>query len=134
MSLPSRRLFLLGALALWAGPARASGGGDAAPRSGSEYVSLGDFTINLPATGRRHQYLLVAVAVEVQADAAQAFKDINPRLREAVLQQLMKMSQRGQLRQGTTDPGQLRDELYACLQRIRAEGLKSVVITRMMHS
>lgn len=134
MSLRSRRLLLLGALALPAGPALAAGGGDAAPRSGTEFVPLGDFTVNLPHQGRRHQYLLVGISVEVQADAAQAFKDINPRLREAVLQQLMRMSQRGQLKQGTADPAQLRDELYATLVKVRPDGLRSVVITRMMHS
>lgn len=131
---PLPRRLLVGLLPLLARPALASAPPPAAPRSGTEYVPLGDFTVNLPTTGRRHQYLLIAVSVEVQADAAQGFRDINPRLREAVLLQLMTLSHRGQLKPGVIDPGALRDELFASLSRVRTEGLKSVVITRMMHS
>lgn len=135
MPVPRRRAALLGAsLLLLARPALASGGGAETPRSGTEFLNLGEFTVNLPSIGRRHQYLMVGISLEVQADAAQGFRDINPRLREAVLQALMTLSQRGQLRQGVVDPGALRDDLYASLTRVRAEGLKGVVITRMTHS
>jgi hypothetical protein len=129
-SLPRR--LLLGALPLLASPAFAAS--EAPPKAGTEFIALGDFTVNLPSVGRRHQYLMVGISVEVTGDAAQGFRDINPRLREAVLQELMKLSQRGQLRQGVIDPGALRDDLHACLAKVRSEGLKSVVITRMMHS
>ena len=106
----------------------------AGPARAYEFLPLGDFTVNLPSTGRRHQYFLVSITIEVKADQVQAFRDLSPRLKEAVLQQLMRMSERQQLRPGGADPAAVREALFASLVRVQEEGLKSVVITRMMHS
>jgi flagellar basal body-associated protein FliL len=105
-----------------------------APKKEFEYVTLGDFTVNLPAASRRMSYVVVSVTLETQAAQTQQFKDLSPRLKQAVLQRLMAMSERQELRPGRTDPTTLRDNLFDSLARIQEEGLKDVVITRLIHS
>lgn len=106
----------------------------AAPKKPFEYVTLGDFTVNLPRVGRRMSYVVVSVTLETKSEDAQAFKDISPRLRQAVLTRLMSMSLRQELRPGHTDPALLRDSLVDSLTQVQEEGLKDVVITRLIYS
>ncbi|MXP65554.1 flagellar basal body-associated FliL family protein [Roseomonas sp. M0104] len=111
-------------------PARA----EEAPKKEFEYVTLGDFTVNLPSSSRRMSYVVVSVTLETRAEQTQQFKDLSPRLKQAVLQRLMAMSVRHELRPGRTDPGVLRDNLFDSLAQLREEGLKDVVITRLLYS
>jgi hypothetical protein len=99
-----------------------------------DFLVLGDFTVNLPAAGRRMSYVVVSVTLETRSDEMQGFKDVSPLLRQAVLRKLMAMSERNELRPGQTDPALLRDSLYDSLARVREEGLRDVVITRLLHS
>ncbi|MBC9207723.1 flagellar basal body-associated FliL family protein [Roseomonas aerophila] len=99
-----------------------------------EFVPLGDFTVNLPSSGRRMAYVVVSVTLETRSEETQGFKEVSPLLRQAVLRRLMAMSERNQLRPGQTDPSLLRDSLYDSLAQIREEGLRDVVITRLLHS
>jgi flagellar basal body-associated protein FliL len=107
---------------------------EAAPKKEFEFVALGDFTINLPSAGRRMSYIVVSVTLETEAEQTQQFKDLQPRLKQAVLQRLMAMSERQELRPGRTDPSLLRDSLFDSLARIQEAGLRDVVITRLLHS
>jgi hypothetical protein len=113
-----------------AGPALAA----EAARKEVDFLVLGDFTVNLPPAGRRMSYVVVSVTLEAKADDVQGFKDVSPLLRQAVLRRLMSMSERNQLRPGQTDPALLRDSLYDSLAQVREEGLRDVVITRLLHS
>jgi hypothetical protein len=99
-----------------------------------DFLALGDFTVNLPATGRRMSYVVVSVTLETRSAEMQGFKDVSPLLRQAVLRKLMSMSERNELRAGQTDPALLRDNLYDSLAQVREEGLRDVVITRLLHS
>lgn len=99
-----------------------------------DFVPLGDFTVNLPSAGRRMAYVVISVTLETQSEQTQGFKDVSPLLRQAVLRKLMAMSERNQLRPGQTDPSLLRDSLYDSLAQVREEGLRDVVITRLLHS
>ncbi|PHK93724.1 hypothetical protein CR162_17200 [Pseudoroseomonas rhizosphaerae] len=114
-------------------PPRSARAAEAAKKE-FEYVTLGDFTVNLPAQNRRMSYVVVSVTLETQAAQSQNFRDLSPRLKQAVLQRLMAMSERQELRPGHTDPARLRDKLFDSLARIQEEGLKDVVITRLIHS
>jgi hypothetical protein len=138
MAVPSRRAFLIPVAGLLiAGTIRTSevrAGEPAAPPKPFTFMPLGDFTVNLPLKGRRHQYFLVSVTLETKTEDTQAFVDIVPRLKDSVLQRLMQMSSRDELRPGETDIARLRENLFASLREVRTEGLKSVVITRMMHT
>lgn len=128
----SRRA-LLGALA---GAMMLATPGLAAEAAKKEYdfLALGDFTVNLPAAGRRMSYVVVSVTLETRSAEMQGFKDVSPLLRQAVLRKLMSMSERNELRAGQTDPALLRDSLYDSLAQVREEGLRDVVITRLLHS
>lgn len=130
--LPSRRALLggfAGALSL-AGPVTAA----EATKKEYDFLALGDFTVNLPTAGRRMSYVVVSVTLETRSAEMQGFKDVSPLLRQAVLRKLMSMSERNELRPGQTDPALLRDNLYDSLAQVREEGLRDVVITRLLHS
>jgi flagellar basal body-associated protein FliL len=130
--LPHRRGLLGGLAALLL----ASSGAVAAEAAKKEFefLALGDFTVNLPSAGRRMSYVVVSVTLETRSELLQGFKDVSPLLRQAVLRRLMAMSERHELRPGATDPGMLRDRLYDSLAQVREDGLKDVVITRLIHS
>jgi flagellar basal body-associated protein FliL len=104
------------------------------PKKEFEYIPLGDFTINLPVAGRRMSYVVVSVTLETDAAHSQPFKDLQPRLKQAVLRRLISMSERQELRPGHTDPSQLRDNLFDSLAQVQEAGLRDVVITRLLHS
>jgi flagellar basal body-associated protein FliL len=87
-----------------------------------EFVPLGDFTVNLPSSGRRMAYVVVSVTLETRSEETQGFKEVSPLLRQAVLRRLMAMSERNQLRPGQTDPSLLRDSLYDSLARSARKG------------
>ncbi len=135
MAYPTRRSALLMPTALLlagvAGRARAAEGPAPKPY---DFLPLGDFTVNLPRTGRQAHYLIVSVTIETKSEETQAFRDLAPRLKETVLQRLLEMSDRRQLQPGGTDPATLRENLFSSLSQVREAGLKSVVITRMLHS
>ena len=82
----------------------------------------------------RMSYVVVSVTLETKAEQTQQFKNLSPRLKQAVLQRLMAMSVRQELRPGRTDPGVLRDNLFDSLTQLQEEGLKDVVITRLLYS
>lgn len=139
MPLPCLRRTLLGAIATSAlAPAllqpRPAGAAEAAPPREFEFLPLGDFTVNLPVASRRMAYVVVSITLETRAEQAASFKALSPRLKQAVLERLIAMSERQELRPGQTDPALLRDNLFDSLARIREEGLKDVVITRLIHS
>ncbi|MCQ4159954.1 flagellar basal body-associated FliL family protein [Roseomonas sp. GC11] len=122
---------LLPSLAAPLAPAMAA---EAAPKKEFEFVTLGDFTVNLPGTNRRMSYVVVSVTLETKAEQTQQFRDLSPRLKQAVLRRLMAMSERQELRPGRLDPALLRDSLYDSLAQVQEDGLKDVVITRLILS
>lgn len=124
-------LVMLPSLAAPLAPALAA---EAAPRKEFEFLTLGDFTVNLPASNRRMSYVVVSVTLETRSEQTQSFRDLSPRLKQAVLRRLMAMSERQELRQGQVDPAQLRDSLFDSLAQVQEDGLKDVVITRLIHS
>lgn len=115
-------------------PGLAAQAAEAAPKKPIEYITLGDFTVNLPSANRRMNYVVVSVTLETKSEQSQAFKDLSPRLRQAVLQKLMTMSMRQELRPGRNDPATLRDSLYDSLAKVQEDGLQDVVITRLIFS
>lgn len=122
---------LAGSLAVPLAPAVAA---EAAPKKETEFFALGDFTVNLPATNRRMSYVVISVTLETGAQHLQEFRDLSPRLKQAVLRRLMVMSERQELRPGRVDPAMLRDSLFDSVSQIQEDGLKDVVITRLIHS
>jgi flagellar basal body-associated protein FliL len=128
-----RQVALMATAAAILAPAAGARAAEAAKKE-FEFVPLGDFTVNLPSSGRRMAYVVVSVTLETRSEESQGFKEVSPLLRQAVLRRLMAMSERNQLRPGQTDPSLLRDSLYDSLAQIREDGLRDVVITRLLHS
>jgi flagellar basal body-associated protein FliL len=140
MSIHRRRL-MLGLLAavtlggqIAAAPFSAAVAAEAAPKKETEFFALGDFTVNLPSANRRMSYVVVSVTLEAETPRLQEFRDLSPRLKQAVLRRLMAMSERQELRPGRVDPALLRDSLFDSLSQVQEAGLKDVVITRLIHS
>jgi flagellar basal body-associated protein FliL len=121
---------LVGAAVLPA-PAFAAEGG--APKT-AEFVPLGDFTVNVPVPSRRREYLVLSVTLEAPAGHADGLKDIAPRLQDAVLRQLIAMSEQGALRPDQTDPLAIKDALFETINKVQPDGVKDVLITRILFS
>ena len=127
------RLLVLALLAL-AWPRAATAEEAAAPAAMKlVYVELGDFTVNLPQDERRYQYVLLSVPVETQQDTAAAIKSIMPRIKEAVVRQLITMSDHHQLEPDQTDPLVFKDALTETIGKVQ-DGVHDVLILRMLFS
>jgi flagellar basal body-associated protein FliL len=114
-----------------AGPARAE---TDKPPMKREFLSLGDFTVNLPPQGRRPGYVVIGVTVEADTAAIATLKAIAPRVREVVLARLLDMSSRGEMQPGHTDPLQVKDALTATIIKLQPDGVNDVLITRILYS
>ncbi|MBK1659944.1 flagellar basal body-associated FliL family protein [Paracraurococcus ruber] len=129
-----RRQALLGALAALPALATGARAAEAPPKREFEFLPLGDFTINLPSSDRRMRYVVVSITLETKGEAAAAFRDLTPRLRQAALQRLLQMAQNRMLQPGQTDTALLRESLLEGIAKVHEDGLKDVVITRLLHS
>jgi flagellar basal body-associated protein FliL len=96
------------------------------------YISLGEFTVNLPG-GEALTYLVVAVTIEVAPEAATDLRDIMPRLKETIIRRLMAMADRGALQPGHTDPLMLKTSLLETVGKLRPNGVRDVLITRLLY-
>jgi flagellar basal body-associated protein FliL len=112
----------------------AAAAAEAAAKKETEYLPLGDFTLNLPQEGRRTGYVVVGLTIEARPDAAAALKAISPRVREAVLGRLMDMTSRGEIRPGHTDSLALKDNMLATITKLQPEGVRDVLITRILYT
>lgn len=125
---------LSAAVLVAAPPARAEGGSEKAEKT-ADFVVLGDFTINLPSqSARRRGYMVVSITIETAPGTGGTIKDITPRVKEAVLQRLMAMSERGQLRPDQTDPLVIKDTMFETIAKFNPSGIKDVLITRILYT
>ena len=133
-----RRALLAGLplAALLPAAVRANSTPPAAGKAEPEFLPLGEFTVNLPsdASRRRASYVVVAVTIEAEPAAAAALKAISPRVHEAVLTRLMEMSAREQMQPGRTDPLALKDALLVVITKLQHDGVRDVLITKILHS
>ncbi|MDO9713024.1 flagellar basal body-associated FliL family protein [Paracraurococcus lichenis] len=129
-----RRHALQGALAVLPALAVSARAAEGPPKREFEFLSLGDFTVNLPSTERRMRYVVVSITIETKGEKTQAFRELTPRLRQAALQRLLQMAQSRMLQPGQTDTALLREGLFEGIATVQEEGLKDVVITRLLHS
>ncbi len=129
----SRRSALLGAgMAVCLGvPALASEQPAGPPKP--VFVPLGEFTINLGGRSEQFGFVVVSVTVQVVPEAAGGFRDIMPRIKEAVMRRLMVLAERGALLPGQTDPLILKEVLAETLQKVKPDSVQEVLITRLMY-
>ncbi len=104
------------------------------PSSKPAYIALGDFTVNLPGgEDAASSYVVVGVTVDAAPQAANELRDMMPRLKEAIIRRLMKLADRGVLQPGRTDPLMLKTSLLDCLAPLRPDGVREVLIVRLLY-
>lgn len=131
MQTTRRAIFAIVTAAVAARGARAEEGEAAAPPKPT-FISLGEFTINLPDGGSAG-YVVVGITLDVAPDAAGALNDIVPRLKDLVISRLMAMAAQGMLTPGHSDLVMIKTSLFDSISRFRPEGVKEVLITRLLY-
>jgi flagellar basal body-associated protein FliL len=97
------------------------------------FIPLGDFTVNLPHAGRRG-YLLIGITVQATGEAANRIQDMMPRYKEAVMRELMIMSERHILQPDQTDLLVVKDALMEVISKLQPSGVQDVLITHMLYT
>ena len=131
-----RRILLLCALStfppgLYALPAVAEEEAAGPPKP--VFLPLGEFTVNLHDKNAQFGFIVVGVTLEVAPELANSLKDVMPRLKEALTRRLMALADRGSLMPGETDPVILKASLADALQKINPDGIRDVLITRLLY-
>lgn len=98
------------------------------------YVPMGDIAVNLPRGDDDPAFLVVTVVIETTPDGAAAVKANALRIREAILFRLMTMAQRHQLETNTLDPIVLKDALFQAVTRVQRDGVRDVLVQRVVRS
>jgi len=97
------------------------------------FLSLGDFTVNLPTDSEDLSYVVVSVTLEVAPAAAMQLKGLEPRLKEAVMRRLLIMAERHVLRPGHTDPLVVKASLLDSITAVQPDSIHDVLITRLLY-
>jgi flagellar basal body-associated protein FliL len=97
------------------------------------FLSLGEFTVNLHDKNTQFGFVVVGVTLDVAPDSANTLRDIMPRLKEALTRRLIVLADRGALAPGATDTEILKVSLAEALQKLNADGIRDVLITRLLY-
>jgi hypothetical protein len=97
------------------------------------FLSLGDFTINLPGEDGELSYVVITVTLEVTPSAANQLKGVEPLLKEAIMRRLMVMADHHMLQPGRTDPLVVKASLLDCIAAIQPDSVSDVLITRLLY-
>jgi len=97
------------------------------------FLVLGEFTINLHGKSDRFGFIVLSITLDVTPESKNHLKDITPRLKEAVIRRLMVLADRGTLAPGETDPMILKTSLMDTLRKVETDGIKDVLITRLLY-
>jgi len=97
------------------------------------FLSLGDFTINLPSDDGDLSYVVVSVTLEIAPSAASELKGVEPRLKEAIMRRLLIMADGHVLQPGHTDPVIVKASLLDSIAAIGPSSIRDVLITRLLY-
>jgi flagellar basal body-associated protein FliL len=97
------------------------------------FLSLGDFTINLPEDSEQLSYVVISITLEVAPGAASELKGLEPRLKEAMMRRLLIMAERRVLRPGHTDTLVVKASLLDCVTALQPNSIRDVLITRLLY-
>jgi flagellar basal body-associated protein FliL len=97
------------------------------------FLSLGDFTINLPDDSEQLSYVVISITLEVAPGAANELKGLEPRLKEAMMRRLLIMAERRVLQPGHTDPLVVKASLLDCVAALQPNSIRDVLITRLLY-
>jgi flagellar basal body-associated protein FliL len=97
------------------------------------YISLGDFTINLPGQRDQLSYIVISITVEAAPESASDLRAVEPLLKETVMFRLMAMADSGVLQPGHTDPMIVKQGLLSSLTALHDGQVRNVLITRLLY-
>jgi flagellar basal body-associated protein FliL len=97
------------------------------------FVSLGEFTVNLPDDGGAMAYVIIGITLEVTPEAAGDLNDITPRIKDLVIRRLMVMAAQGMLAPGHTDLVMIKASLFDGVVSLRPDSVREVLITRLLY-
>ena len=97
------------------------------------FLSLGDFTINLPADDGDLSYVVISITLEIAPSAAMQLKGLEPRLKEAIMRRLLIMADGHVLQPGHTDPLVVKASLLDSIAAVQPNSIRDVLITRLLY-
>ncbi len=112
-------------------PPRTAWAAEPAPRP--EYISLGEFTINLPLKDGTMAYAIIGITIDVVPAAASDLRAVEPRLKEAVMRRLMAMADSGVLQPQHTDLAAVKQALMTSIAELQPGSVRDVLIVRLLY-
>jgi flagellar basal body-associated protein FliL len=97
------------------------------------FLSLGDFTLNLPEGSEQLTYVVVSITLEISPGVAMELKGLEPRLKEIIMRRLLTMAERHVLQPGHTDPMVVKASLLQSISAVQPAGIHDVLITRLLY-
>jgi flagellar basal body-associated protein FliL len=97
------------------------------------YVSLGEFTINLPVKDGMMSYAIIGITIDAVPAAASDLRAVEPRLKEIVMQRLMAMADSGVLQPDHTDLVAVKQALVSSISKLQPDSVRDVLIVRLLY-
>jgi flagellar basal body-associated protein FliL len=97
------------------------------------YISLGEFTINLPMKGGMMGYAIIGITIDAVPAAASDLRAVEPRLKETVMRRLMAMADSGVLQPEHTDLAALKQALISSISSLQPGSVRDVLIVRLLY-
>jgi flagellar basal body-associated protein FliL len=97
------------------------------------YISLGEFTINLPLKDGMMAYVIIGITIDAVPAAASDLRALEPRLKETVMQRLMAMADSGVLQPDHTDLAAVKQALVSSIAKLQPGSVRDVLIVRLLY-
>ena len=97
------------------------------------YISLGEFTINLPLKGGLMAYAIIGITIDANPAAATDLRAVEPRLKEMVMRRLMAMADSGVLQPEHTDLAAVKQALVSSIAKLQPDSVRDVLIVRLLY-
>jgi len=97
------------------------------------YISLGEFTINLPVKDGMMSYAIIGITIDAVPSAASDLRALEPRLKEIVMRRLMAMADSGVLQPDHTDLVAVKQALVSSIAKLQPDSVRDVLIVRLLY-
>jgi flagellar basal body-associated protein FliL len=97
------------------------------------YISLGEFTINLPMKDGMMAYAIIGITIDAAPAAASDLRAVEPRLKEEVMRRLMAMADSGVLQPDHTDLVAVKQALISSISKLQPGSVRDVLIVRLLY-
>jgi flagellar basal body-associated protein FliL len=97
------------------------------------YISLGEFTINLPVKAGVMSYAIIDITIDAVPSAASDLRALEPRLKEIVMRRLMAMADSGVLQPDHTDLAAVKQALISSIAKLQPDSVRDVLIVRLLY-